>query len=193
MYRAWCACGAFLLLSACSLVDPHHTPSIAGNYRLVTVDGQAIPCCTHTDTTTGVQTTALSGQLTLGNAPPESFEPVPAGILMPASCVYLIPNGARVHADTVFRTNGSWYLLSPCGRGSYAMTLTERVDSAGRSDTTTVNYSGRYSWSSSDSLVYLVGSMSGPFTQSSGGLRLTLQQTHFPFPQRYYPTYGFAP
>ncbi|MHB1863192.1 MAG: hypothetical protein ACYCVL_09505 [Gemmatimonadaceae bacterium] len=193
MIRAWFACCVLVCASACGLLDPQHAPSIAGTYRLLSVDGQPVPCCTRTDTASGVRTTPLSGQLTLGAAAPESFVAVPAGMYMPSSCVYTIPNGARMHGDTVFTQGGSWYLLAPCGRGSYAMTLTERVDSAGRTDTVAVQSSGRYSWSNTDSAVFLVGSMSGSLTGTGSATHLMLQQTHFgDQPSQDFPQYEFG-
>lgn len=193
MMRALFACFAFCWLGACGVFNPRHTASIAGAYQLVTVDGQVVPCCTRIDTTSGVRTTPLGGQLTLGDAAPESFVATPAGVSMPSSCVYTIPNGARVHADTVFKQDGSWYLLPPCGRGSYAMTITDRVDSAGRTDTATVSYAGRYSWSNDQSAIYLVGSMSGSFTRGGSGVEMSLQQTHIGVPPAQdFPTYAFA-
>ncbi len=193
MNRALFACCVLVCASACGLVDPRHAPSIAGTYQLVSVDGQPVPCCTRTDTASGARTTPLSGQLTLGSATPEAFVAVPAGMYMPSSCVYTIPNGARMHGDTVFTQGGSWYLLAPCGRGTYAMTLTERVDSAGRTDTVAVNASGRYSWSNTDSAVFLVGSMSGSLTGTGSGTQMMLQQTHFgDQPSQDFPAYTFA-
>ncbi len=85
---------------------------------------------------------------------------------------------ARVDADTVFRQDGSWYLLPACGAGSYATTHTERINSASTGDTITVNCSGRYSWNQPDSVVFLVGSMSGFITGTVGGVEMIRQETH---------------
>ncbi|HEU4990724.1 MAG TPA: hypothetical protein VFT41_13145 [Gemmatimonadaceae bacterium] len=180
MIRASFACLVLVCVSACGVDGPGSGSGLAGAYELSTVDGRAVPCCTRTDSATGVSTTALSGRLTLSAAAPETFVNTPAGVALPSSCVYEVPNGAHIHADTVFRADGSWYLLAPCGRGTYALSLSEQVDSAGRTDTTTLNYSGRYSWSDGgDSAVDLVGSFSGSFARGSRGVSLSLQTPHF--------------
>jgi hypothetical protein len=124
MMRALSALLLLCCVAACGLLDPHHPASIAGVYQLALVDDQVVPCCARTDSMSGVRTTPIAGELTLGAAPQESFGWGPAGVSMPESCVYSIPNGARLDADTVFRADGTWYLLPPCGRGAYTLTLT---------------------------------------------------------------------
>jgi hypothetical protein len=189
MLRTRFACCVLCVLSACDLLGPRSTPSIAGTYQLTSVDGQSLPCCTRTDTTTGVSTTPLGDQLTLEAAPPESYVASPAG-MKPASCVHEVPSGSRVDADTVFRPDGSWYLLPPCGRGSYAMTLTERVDSAGVTQTATVSYTGRYSWDTRG--IIEAENLSGSFVRGANGVDVTLQDAHL-FATRDYPTCEFTP
>lgn len=188
MLRTPFACCVLCVLSACDLLGPRSTPSIAGTYELTSVDGQSLPCCTRTDTTTGVGTTPLGGQLTLGAAAPEMFMPTPAG-LRPESCVHEVPSGSFVDADTVFRPDGSWYLLPPCGRGLYTMTLTERVDSAGVSRTATVSYAGRYSWNTHG--VIEMGKLSGSFVRGATGVDVTVQEAQLLATQDY-PTYEFT-
>ena len=193
MTRALSAIVVLCCLAACGVLDPHHSPNLSGTYSLSLVDGSRVPCCAHTDTLTGVTTTPLGGRLTLGDASPETFVATPAGVYLPSSCVYTVPNGAHVHGDTVFTSDGNWYLEAPCGKGTYALTLTTRVDSAGDTDTIQMNASGRYSWSQSDSAVDLVGSLSGYFTGGASGRQMVLEQAHVGFePQQYEPQYTFA-
>lgn len=188
MLRTLFACCVLCVLSACDLLGPRSTPSIAGTYQLTSVDGQSLPCCTSTDTLTGVRTTPLGGQLMLGAAAPESFVPTPAG-MWPGSCVHPVPSGSRGDGDTIFLPDGSWYLLPKCGDGSYVMTVIERVDSAGVVDTATVADTGRYSWDTSGMMD--LGKLWGSFVRAASGLDITLGPG--PLPTQDTTTYDFSP
>lgn len=190
MTRNLPAAGLLCALAGCGLVDPHPSGSIAGRYDLLTVDAQSVPCCTRTDSASGVRTTPLSGTLTLGAAAPEDFVDTPGAGTVPRSCVQTVPDGSRVHADTVFRGDGSWYLLPPCGLGEYSMTLTVRVDSAGESRTVSTTDTGRYSWSRAGPVD--VAGMTGAFSGIGGTIRMTLQARGFGIQPRVHPAYGFA-
>ena len=63
---------ALVNVGACAGVGPLDSPSIAGRYDLVAVNGAVLPCCGQIDST-GTRVTFVGGSLTLAEAPSESF------------------------------------------------------------------------------------------------------------------------
>ncbi|HET7564775.1 MAG TPA: hypothetical protein VFJ96_07255 [Gemmatimonadaceae bacterium] len=173
------AVGVVLMgLEACSLFGSDGG-SIAGQYDLVTVNGQALPCCSQTDSA-GIQATILAGSLTLGSAAPERYVATPGG-MAPSSCVHEVPNGSHVDTSgTVTRPDSSTYKIPPCGDGTYTMVITRRYgDPNGASQTASDTSSGRYAWSSSSAVVSLLTSgMGGSIERSGDSVSVTVQAVH---------------
>lgn len=183
-----------LVCGGCSAFGPGDAPSIAGRYDLVTVDGEALPCCTRMDST-GARVTVIGGTLTLGAARPEPFGATPAG-MRPISCVHEVPNGAHVDTSgTVTLPDSSTYELPECGDGTYTMVITRRFDYAdGTSHTVTATSSGRYAWSAGEpGIVSLLGAgLMGPVAMSTSGVDVKVQDQHFGMgPEPSDPQYEF--
>lgn len=173
---------ALIGLAACSWLDSPAGPSIAGEYMLSAVDGQALPCCAQLDSASGDRVTTLYGKLSLGGAAPENFVATPAG-LYPASCVHEVPSGTTVSGSDVPR----------CGDGDFSITIVQRVDhTGGRTDTTIFVQSGRYAWSDRDAVIKLVDvPMLGSVSFQARGPRLQLQRANVM--GEYGPSYIFDP
>lgn len=144
------AIGATVLLTvtACGVTNPVSSPtSVAGRYELTTADGAAgLPCCTTTDSS-GTATSLASASLTLDQAISQDSVATPAG-WMPKACVHQVPNGAHVDtAGVVTLPDGTTYQLSKCQAGSFSLSITNDVGTAGSSTQQRVaQSSGNYSW-----------------------------------------------
>lgn len=167
---------ALLATGACTGFGPADGSSIAGQYELAAVDGNALPCCGQTDSA-GTRATIVGGSLTLGEAAPEKFVATPGGMVA-ESCVHEVPNGAHIDtAGVVTLPDSSQYKIPQCGDGSYTMIITrmyEDVDGATRTKSDTA--AGKYVWSDSDqATITLLGiGLGGPITRSSESVELTV-------------------
>ena len=170
-----------LIAAACTIFGPGDASSIAGQYDLATVNGQALPCCTLTDST-GQRMTYVGGSLTLSEARPERFDETPAGA-HPHSCVHEIPNGAHVDtAGVVKLPDGSTYQLPKCGNGTYTLVIAIRYDDVdGASRTVADTSAGRYAWDDgANPIVSLLDDgLSGGITTSQGSVNVTVAARGF--------------
>ncbi len=165
-----CATGAVLAAVAAGVLalDPH-PPSIAGEYRLTSVNGQELPWTGSLDGT-GRPVTVVSGTLRLGDAVPDVYDDAGGGILLARSCVQQIPAEASVDGDgVVYEANGTSYPLSGCGNGWYDLVITRSSPDVNETA------SGRYTWGAAAiglprSYITLVGSMNGQVVRSGSVL-----------------------
>ena len=187
---------ALVNVGACAGVGPLDSPSIAGRYDLVAVNGAVLPCCAQIDSTR-TRVTFVGGSLTLAEAPSESFAATPAG-WMPSSCVHGIPNGAHVDTSGVVTLpDGTQYRIPKCTelhQASYTMVITRRYDDPeGGSHTVADTSSGTYAWSDGEAgqpkLAWLLNSgMVGPFTTSQSGVELKVHRQNFGRPPALTPS-----
>src|SRR5213082_426897 len=177
---------ALVSVGACAGVGPLDSPSLAGRYDLVAVNGAVLPCGAPIDST-GTRVTFVGGSLTLAEAPSESFTATPAG-WMPSSCVHGIPNGAHVDTSGVVTLpDGTQYRIPKCPElhhAPYTMTVTRAYDYAGDSSkTVSETSSGTYAWSDGaggqPQLVALLNAdLLGPVTLSPGAVEMTVGGAH---------------
>ena len=159
----------------------------AGQYALVAINGNALPCCGTTDTT-GVTTAIIGGSLTLANAAPEKFAATPGGIV-PSKCVHEVPNWAHIDQNgDVTLLDGTTYHIPSCAElhsADYHLVL-EHGQSGGGSSTSEV-LSGTYAWgawsANSPAQITLINAgMTGSFSTTSGTVEVRVQRSHFGMP-----------
>ncbi len=174
-----CAATATLVtVAACVLAFNPHPESIAGEYRLVSVNGQALPWRGPPDAA-GRPVTIVSGTLTLGDAVPDFYDDAGGGIAIARSCMQQIPEDASVDGDgVVYNGDGTSYLLTDCGNGRYDLAIGHGYGYANEAA------SGRYTWGSAASgpprsYITLVGSMNGEVIRS-GSVLIRVQRGGWP-------------
>ena len=156
---------ALVTVAAGVLAFNPHPESIAGEYRLTSVNGQKLPWTGSSDAT-GRPVTIVSGTLTLGDAVPDFYDDVGGGILLARSCLRQIPEEASVDGDgVVYSTDGTIYVLSGCGNGRYDLVITRSYPDANETA------SGQYTWGTAASggpmsYITLVGSKNGQVIRS---------------------------
>ncbi|HEX6967186.1 MAG TPA: hypothetical protein VF166_15455 [Gemmatimonadaceae bacterium] len=132
MLRAVVVGVVLLGVGACSGFGPD-APSIGGQYDLVSVTGNALPCCTTTDST-GTRVTIVGRSLTLADAAPEKFGATPAGYV-PLVCVHESSNG----------NDGQFPTCEEQHHASYTMIIARQYDDPnGGSRTVSDTTSGVY-------------------------------------------------
>ncbi len=112
-------------------------------------DGSSLPCCAYTDPTSGARITIVAGTMTFYGPAQYTDTAYTPGGPMSAACVNEVANGARIGIQgLVTDPDGTSYLLIGCSRGTYRVTLTQRLDYANgdsATDSVTVS-SGTYTW-----------------------------------------------
>lgn len=110
---------ALLYSAGCAVTSPGDPPDVTAgpaiaSYRLTAEDDSALPCC-------GV----VGGRLRFygpGSYTDTAYTP---GGVMSRACVHEVPNGSNVNMFTYVVTlpDSTRYLLLPCDRGTYLLTL----------------------------------------------------------------------